>query len=112
MSAQTRNGALKADVLRGKDDRPEHVTIVHQSATFPGSSSNYFLPGGGMRAEDVSHSQYVLKKDLKKDKGYKMVAIGDGANGKTCFWIKLCTGTFPEEYIPTVFDTEAFEVRT
>ena len=35
----------------------------------------------------------------------KMICLGDGATGKTCYLIKLSSGTFPDEYVPTVFDT-------
>ena len=48
----------------------------------------------------------------KGDKnGFKMVAIGDGASGKTCFYIKAFTGEFPGEYLPTVFDNSHTRVR-
>ncbi|XP_041365659.1 rho-related GTP-binding protein RhoA-D-like [Gigantopelta aegis] len=35
---------------------------------------------------------------------YKLVVVGDGGSGKTCLLTVFCNGTFPETYVPTIFE--------
>jgi len=40
----------------------------------------------------------------------KLVIVGDGACGKTCLLIVFSKGTFPEVYVPTVFENHVATV--
>ena len=41
----------------------------------------------------------------------KLVAVGDGAVGKTCLLNVFVNDAFPEKYTPTVFENYEFDVQ-
>ena len=47
---------------------------------------------------------------FNQPKDIKLVAAGDGCVGKTCLLMCYAYNRFPQEYLPTVFDTYTIEV--
>ena len=41
----------------------------------------------------------------------KLVVVGDGECGKTCLLIVFSKDEFPEEYVPTVFETYVADIE-
>lgn len=41
----------------------------------------------------------------------KLVIVGDGACGKTCLLIVFANNTFPELYVPTVFENYVTDIE-
>jgi GTPase SAR1 family protein len=35
---------------------------------------------------------------------FKLVVVGDGAVGKTCLLLVYAKGSFPKDYVPTIFE--------
>ena len=42
----------------------------------------------------------------------KLVAVGDGAVGKTCLLNVFVNNAFPEKYTPTVFENYEFDIQS
>ena len=41
----------------------------------------------------------------------KLVVVGDGECGKTCLLIVFTKDEFPEEYVPTIFETYVADIE-
>merc|ERR550534_79480 len=50
---------------------------------------------------------YLLQEDPDR---MKLVIVGDGAVGKTCLIMAYAENSFPEGYVPTVFDTYSMSI--
>lgn len=61
----------------------------------------YFLVGYDM----------VRMNEMATELRRKLVIVGDGACGKTCLLIVFSKGTFPEVYVPTVFENYVADVE-
>ncbi|XP_071963846.1 ras-related C3 botulinum toxin substrate 1-like [Antedon mediterranea] len=42
--------------------------------------------------------------------GIRCITVGDSAVGKTCLLIRECMNVYPEDYVPTVFDSYIHEI--
>ncbi|KAA8910362.1 hypothetical protein TRICI_004160 [Trichomonascus ciferrii] len=121
-SPRTPMGSQKRRSIKAGSTYSSPVPVLDSSARYAVSSSSPSItnesdeqqqrprqsssPSIGRRSKDIDDIEA-----MPADHHVKIVCVGDGGCGKTCLMVTYAHGTFPETYVPTVFENYLTKVR-